>query len=226
MWSSRHTALLHGASQRCPGTGTSLKLRPGMPPPPRTVRAPCPSHRRRFIATLGVLALTFPATSARADTIPTVSAELRVEEGDVLLNAEFDFALTPALEQALEKGIPLYFTIELEILRARPLWFPEKVVQWSVTYRVSYNSLTRQYRVASGPLGQTFDSLEDVQRFLGHLSSRPVARADELTRGVRYEVALREKLDVNQLPKPFQINALASRDWQLSSDWYRFSFTP
>ena len=165
-------------------------------------------------------------TPARADTIPVVAAQLRSEEGDVVLSAEFDFALTPALEEALEKGIPLYFTIEVEISRSRPLWFPEKVANWSITYRVSYNSLTRQYRVASGPFGQAFESLDDVQRFIGHVTSRPVARADELTRGVRYEVALREKLDVNQLPKPFQINALASREWQLSSDWYRFTFTP
>jgi len=163
---------------------------------------------------------------ARADTIPVVSAQLRAEEGEILLSAEFDFALTPALEQALEKGIPLYFTIEAEISRARPLWFPEKIAEWSITYRVSYSSLTRQYRVASGPFGQAFESLDDVQRFIGHVTSRPVARADDLTKGVRYDVALREKLDVNQLPKPFQINALASREWQLSSDWHRFTFTP
>lgn len=163
---------------------------------------------------------------ARGDTIPVVSAQLRAEEGEILLSAEFDFALTPPLEQALEKGIPLYFTIEAEISRARPLWFPEKIAEWSITYRVSYNSLTRQYRVASGPFGQAFESLDDVQRFIGHVTSRPVARADDLTKGVRYDVALREKLDVNQLPKPFQINALASREWQLSSDWHRFTFTP
>ena len=163
---------------------------------------------------------------AHADTIPVVSAQLRAEEGEILLSAEFDFALTPALEQTLEKGIPLYFTIEAEISRARPLWFPEKIAEWSITYRVSYSSLTRQYRVASGPFGQAFESLDDVQRFIGHVTSRPVARADDLTKGVRYDVALREKLDVNQLPKPFQINALASREWQLSSDWHRFTFTP
>ena len=169
---------------------------------------------------------TVASMPAHADTIPVVSAEVRIDEREVLLSAEFDFALTPALEQALEKGIPLYFTIEVEISRSRPLWFPEKIAEWSITYRVSYSSLTRQYRVASGPFGQTFESLEDVQRFIGHVASRPVASAEDVTKGVRYEVALREKLDVNQLPKPFQITALASREWQLSSDWYRFTFTP
>jgi hypothetical protein len=80
--------------------------------------------------------------------------------------------------------------------------------------------------VSSGPLGQAFEALDDVERFIGHVASRPVASAQDVSKGVRYEAAVRMKLDVNQLPKPFQVNALASREWQLSSDWYRFDFTP
>jgi hypothetical protein len=196
-----------------------------MPQNPRQSRVPVSLTRRRL---LGLLAGCAALSSAplRAESIPVVAAGLRIDEGDVLLSAEVDFALTPALEQALDKGIPLYFTIEFELLRTRLLWFPEKVAQWSITYRVSYSSLTRQYRVASGPLGQAFESLDEVQRFLGHVSSRAVARAEDLAKGARYEAAMREKLDVNQLPKPFQINALASREWQMSSDWHRFSFQP
>ena len=195
-----------------------------MLPTPSRDRAPASHTRRRALRLLAALVLAAAASRSRADTIPVVSARLETDEGDVLLSAEFDFELTPALEQALEKGIPLYFVIEFELLRKRPLWFPEKVAQWSITYRVSYSSLTLQYRVSSGPLGQTFESLADVQRFLGHVSSRPVARIDDLVKGARYEAAVRERLDVNQLPKPFQVNALASREWTLASDWYRWSY--
>lgn len=196
-----------------------------MPFNPRNDRAPV-SPRRRALLIACVLAALAPPTPARAADIRVVGASLRVEDDEVLLNAEFDFALTPALEEALDKGIPLYFTIDFELTRKRFLWLPEKVAEWSITYRVSYSSLTRQYRVASGPLGQTFESLGDMQRFIGHVASRPVARADDVTKGVQYEAAVREKLDVDQLPKPFQVNALASREWQLSSDWHRFGFTP
>ena len=91
---------------------------------------------------------------------------------------------------------------------------------------MSYSALTQQYRVASGPLGQVFDSLGDVQRFIGRVASRPVLRADGLARGTRYDAAIRERLDVNELPKPFQVNALASSEWQLDSGWHRFTFTP
>ncbi len=75
---------------------------------------------------------------------------------------------------------------------------------------MSYNALTRQYRVASGLLTQTFNSLEEVERFIGRITSRPVASADALTKGAKYDAAVRLRLDVNQLPKPFQVNALAS----------------
>jgi len=187
-----------------------------------------PARRRKFLQLMGaaMIALALLSPKARADIVPVKSAELRIDEGELFLSAEFDLALTPTLEEALQKGIPLHFVVEFDLTRARWYWLDERVAEWSVTYRVSYSPLTRQYRVASGPLGQTFESLDDVERFISRVSSRPVARADMLTKGARYEAALRIRLDVTQLPKPFQVNALALREWQLASDWQRWSFTP
>jgi len=177
-------------------------------------------------AAFAVAVLAWAAPSARADTIPVKFAELRIEEGEVLLNAEFEFTFNPTLEEALQRGIPLYFTLDFELTRGRWYWFDEKVGQTSLTYRVSYNALTRQYRVSSGLLAQSLGSLEEVERYIGRVTSRPVARADALAKGMRYEASIRLRLDVNQLPKPFQVNALASREWTLASDWYRWSFVP
>jgi hypothetical protein len=188
------------------------------------------SQRRSVLALLAALLaagswLTV-SVPARADTIPVKAAELRIEEGEVLLNAEFEFSLNPTLEDALEKGIPLYFVLDFELTRGRWYWLDEKVVQTALVYRVSYNALTRQYRVASGLLTQTFNSLDEVERFIGRVTSRVVASADALTKGAKYDAAVRLRMDVNQLPKPFQVNALASREWTLASDWQRWSFTP
>ncbi len=163
---------------------------------------------------------------AGADTIVVRGAELRIEEEDCVLNAQFDITINPTLEEALQKGVSMYFRLEFELGHVRWYWVDEKLVQQSVQYRVSYSPLTRQYRVTSGLLGQTLDSLDDVEHFLSRVVSRPVIRADALTKGARYDAAVRLRLDVSQLPKPFQINALASRDWSLQSEWYRWSFTP
>lgn len=197
---------------------TAPSPRPALPGGRRLVRAAV------AIAALLVAALATPV--ARADTIPVRSAELRIDEGEVLLNAEFDLTFNTTLEEALQRGIPLYFTMDFELTRGRWYWLDEKVGQTSLTWRVSYVALTRQYRVGSGLLTQTLGSLEEVERYIGRVTSRPVARAADLAKGTRYEAAIRLRLDVNQLPKPFQVNALASREWTLASDWYRWSFVP
>ena len=193
-------------------------------------RAPRPQRRRTLLALTAALVVAgswlAAPLPARADAIPVKAAELRVEEGEVLLNAEFEFSLNPTLEDALEKGIPLYFALDFELTRGRWYWLDEKVAQTALVYRVSYNALTRQYRVASGLLTQTFNTLEEVERYIGRITSRRVASADALTKGAKYDAAVRLRLDVNQLPKPFQVNALASREWTLASDWQRWSFTP
>jgi hypothetical protein len=185
----------------------------------RAVRA------RLAIAALFVALLVLPIF-AFGDTIAVKSAEIRADDDAYVLNAEFDLALNPTLEEALQKGVPLYFEIEFTLVRPRKYWFDEKVTAFSTQYRVSYNALTRQYRVASGLLGQTFDGLDEVERFLSRVTSREIARAEDLQKGVRYEAAIRMRLDVNQLPKPFQLSALASREWSLQSEWNRWNFTP
>jgi len=211
-----------GASLR---PGVRLRLA-GMPPTLRPTRTSVAARRRFLRVALASLLGMCAGRTAQAGDIPVASASLSIDGDEILLAAEFEVDLTPALEQALDKGVPLYFTIDFELQRPRMMWFPEKVATWSITYRVSYSSLTRQYRVSSGPLGQTFEALGDVERFIGHVASRPVASTSDVAKGVQYEAAVRMKLDVNQLPKPFQVNALASREWQLASDWYRFGFAP
>jgi hypothetical protein len=173
---------------------------------------------------LGALGTGYPVT-ARADVILVRAAEIRAEEDDYVLNADFELSINATLDEALHRGVPLYFLLELEISRPRWYWFDDKVLVTSVQYRITWNALTRQYRVSSGLFGQTLYTLEELERFLSRVTSRPVARRDQLQKGSRYDAALRLRLDVNQLPKPFQVDALASREWSLSSDWYRWGFT-
>jgi hypothetical protein len=182
--------------------------------------------RRRVLGAAVALAMACAVPQVGADTIPLNNAEIRIEDDNVILNADFEVTLTPTLEEALQRGVPLYFLLEVEIVRPRWYWFDEKAVQTSTQYRISYQPLTRQYRVASGLLSQVFDTLDEVERFLGRVTARAVARADQFERGARYDAIVRLRLDVNQLPKPFQVNALASREWQLASESRRIPFVP
>jgi hypothetical protein len=172
------------------------------------------------------LALLAATPHAAADAIGVRSAELRLEDESYVLNAEFDFALNPTLEEALEKGVPLYFILEFELSRTRWYWRDERVARLEIQYRVSYDALTRQYRIGTGLLSLHLNSLEEVEHLIARVAARPVVKKEDVTPGAKYEAAIRLRLDVTQLPKPFQLSALGSRDWSLQSDWYRWTFIP
>ena len=93
-------------------------------------------------------------------------------------------------------------------------------------YRLSYNALTRQYRIGVGSLYQNFGALADALAFMSRVRRHEEIDPGALTKDTAYTAALRLRLDVSQMPKPFQLSALGSREWNVSSDWYRWTVTP
>ena len=178
---------------------------------------------RRFLAFLG---LALFALAARGDNIEVRTATIALREDGYVLDADFDISLTSTLEDILAKGVPLNFLLEVEVIRPRWYWFNDKVVSVSQQYKLSYNSLTRQYRVSLGTLYQNFATVSEAVRFFSSVRNLPVADKSTLQPGTVYQAAVRMRLDVSQLPKPFQITALGSREWNLSSEWQRFAVAP
>jgi hypothetical protein len=166
------------------------------------------------------------AAPAAAQGIEVQRAALEPTEEGYVLQADFDIALTNTLEDALNKGVPLYFALEFELIRPRWYWFNEKVANARQQYRVSYNALARQYRVGVGKLYQNFASLPEALAFLSRVRTRVVVEPNALAKGSTYMAAVRMRLDTSQLPRPFQITAVGSRDWSLASDWHRWTISP
>lgn len=181
--------------------------------------------RRALVAAWLALALGF-AVSARAEGILARSAELEAGEEGYSLNAGFSVQLTPTLEDALGKGISLYFVAEFELVRPRWYWLDERIAEFQRYTKLNYNALTRQYRLSSGSLYQNFDSLQDALKVMGRVRSHPLLNQDALRKGAQYHAAVRMRLDVSQLPKPLQMSALTSSDWSLESEWLRWRVSP
>jgi len=178
---------------------------------------------RRFLVVVGLLLL---ALVARAENIEVKSASISLREDGYSLDVDFEIALTPILEDILGKGVPLNFLLELELIRPRWYWFDEKVVSQTQQYKLAYNPLTRQYRISIGTFYQNFATLREAVQFISRVRNMPAADKGGLQPGTTYAGTVRLRLDVSQLPKPFQITALGSRDWNLSSEWYRFPVSP
>lgn len=177
---------------------------------------------RRFSLFLAALLICF---SAQAEGIRVKSAEFSPND-DFRLNAYFEIRLNPTLEDALKKGVPLNFLTEFELTRVRWYWLDEKIVESSWHTKLSYNALTQQYRLSSGTLYQNFDNLSNAVSVLGSLLHRQVIDMNSLKKGGKYVGRLRMSLDVSLLPKPFQVDALASNEWSLDSDWFQWDFVP
>jgi len=186
---------------------------------------PARAFRLAVLAALAVL--LWLALPVRADDIEVANARLTATDEGYALDADFEFNLNPRLEDALAKGVPLFFVIEFEAERPRWYWWNERVVQKTLQIRLSYNALTRQYRVSSGgALSQNFGSLIEAQRAVARVRDWLVLERAQVKPDETFLIALRMRLDLSQMPKPFQVSAITNRDWVLASDWQRWRFTP
>lgn len=151
------------------------------------------------------------------------SAKLEATEDGYQLNAQLDLTLTPAMEEAVRKGVSLYFAVDFEVSRGRWYWLDQVVVRERRNIRVTFAPLTDQYRITVSGLSQNVATFDDVRRLLSRVRSWNVIDKGRLKSGEKYEAAVRFKLDTAQLPKPFQLNVLASKEWGLDSDWTRWT---
>ena len=181
--------------------------------------------RAWLCALLALVLLAAAPAATYAQGIDVRRPTVTIEQDHLLLDAQFDIVLTGTLEEVLNKGVPLHFVLEFELIRPRWYWFNERVLHFQQEYRLSYNALTRQYRLAVGKVHQNHSTLAEALEVMSRVRRRfdvapgPVRRDPHIA-------ALRFRLDTSQLPKPFQLSALIGREWSVGSEWYRWQVSP
>ena len=149
-------------------------------------------------------------------------------DDEIVVSAQVAFELPTAVEDALLKGIPLFFVMEADVLRERWYWYDKKISSVERHLRLAYQPLTRRWRlnVTSGAgrevglglaLNQNFDTLAQVLSAIKRVSRWKIADVSDLDTSQKYKVDFRFRLDLNQLPRPFQIGALGQSDWDIAA---------
>ncbi|MEW6293127.1 MAG: DUF4390 domain-containing protein [Pseudomonadota bacterium] len=182
--------------------------------------------KKRLERTCVLLAGLLMLGLAQAGSIETKRAEMVPDERGYAINAEFAIQIGARLEDAVSKGVPLHFRFEIQIKRKRWYWIDEHVAGRVLKYRLSYQALTRQYRLTLGTLHQNYDTLDEALAALGRVARLHVADKSALPVGEPLVAAVRLSLDHTQLPKPLQVDALADRDWQVEASIHTWQFTP
>ena len=160
---------------------------------------------------------------AYADDIEVRDAQVHATEEGLVLDADFDFELSPRLSDVVANGVPLYFRVDFELTRRRWYWFDESAASKRLQLRLSYHPLSRQYRLSTGLLQQSFATLDEALNVLKRIRNWLVVDRTVTFDEADYDAAVRMRLDTTLLPKPFQLSALTGRDLQLDSPWRRFT---
>lgn len=178
---------------------------------------------KKISGILGLAICLGMGAPAQAEGVEIESVELALSEDALLLNAELNVSFNATLEDALNKGVPLHFLAEFELRRPRWYWLDEAVSTAQQNIRLSYHALTRQYQLSVNNQLRNFPVLDEARLELGRLRDWPVAKRSHLKDKQAYVAALRFRLDLSQLPKPLQVNALAAGEWNLDSGWRRWN---
>lgn len=174
--------------------------------------------------------------AAVAEGIEVVKTDARAVDEGIEVSADFKITLPPLVAEALTHGVVLNFVSELTVMRSRWYWLDTVVMQKEQTSKLSYNALTRQYRISRGTLFQSFLNLDSALKVLGRQPRATVAVesfnkgggyvAKFLNSETKYTAFVEMRLDTSQLPKPLQVNALTNSDWSVDSSKHSWLLRP
>jgi hypothetical protein len=190
----------------------------------------CKNDWIRCVLRLAFACLFLAGSTVHAQSVTEIT-QLRLDRTDEewQLSAQLQFEIPGAVEDALLKGIPMVFVVSTDVLRDRWYWwYDKKVVSVERNLRLAFQPLTRRWRlnVSSGPaaasgvglaLNQSFDTLAQALATIKRISKWKVADTGELDAGAKYKVDFRFRLDLGQLPRPFQIGAIGQSDWDIAA---------
>lgn len=182
------------------------------------------------------LTVVYAAGPEDVTTASISSIQVERADGTVFLNAQIKFDLPAPVEDVLLKGIPLIFVAEAEVRRERWYWYDKKLIVAVRNMRLAYQPLTRRWRLnisnsagsngslngsSSGALGgglpQYFDTLPEAMSKIQRISRWRIVDVVDLDPDALHTLDLSFKLDVSQMPRPFQIGLIWQSDWNIST---------
>ena len=181
--------------------------------------------------TLIVPLLLAVSLNAAGEGISATRAEAKLTHaGQLSVSSRFRTDLPDQLKEALKQGVPLHFNLSWQLSAPSMSSYKFKFDQLlnndsMIQYKLSFHPLTNRYRVTVGTFSTEYDTLETALRAVGAVVNWKVlskgALSDVAAKDTKAEIRL--LLTTAKLPKPFQINALTSKNWHLDSGWKSLS---
>lgn len=181
-----------------------------------------PPIRRRPLLALPLVAVLAavgmggpPPAAAQVPGVELTSLRLGVTEGQLVLDFTARLQLSRTVEDALQRGVPVYFVAQASLYRSRWYWRDERVARVQRSWRLAYQPLTSTWRVGLGAITQSFPTLAEALVTIANVPGWRLADQAQLDPDGRHYVEFNFRLDTSQLPSPMQIGLTTQTDWAL-----------
>ena len=171
-----------------------------------------------------VLMLACACAFAASSSIVIKSAELQPADEAYKLSADIEVSFDEDIEEAINKGVPLNFLLEFQVVSPRKYWFDDEIVTATKSITLSYHALSRQYLVSQNGHQSSYETLSEAKLELMEIDDWKVLEKSQIVKGEVYKAALLMRLDQSKLPQALQVEAIGSKDWNLSSQ--KFEWLP
>ena len=161
---------------------------------------------------------------AAASGIVIKSADLQLADEAYKLSADVEISFDEAIEEAINKGVPLNFLVEFQVVSPRKYWFDDEIVTATTNFTLSYHALSRQYLVSHNGHQNSYETLSEAKLELMELDDWKVLEKSQIEKGTAYKAVLLMRLDQTKLPQALQVQAIGSENWNLTSQ--KFEWLP
>ncbi len=180
----------------------------------------------RFLAALLLFVCSVPHSQVHAAEavrrFEIRSAFVEPAESVYMMNARLDFALPAGAQTAILDGVVLTLDLEIVVDRARRYWLDDTVATLEQHYELVYHALSERFLVRNVNSGEqtSWPTLEDALESLQVVNRLPILDQSLVAPDLRYEVSLRARLDVRNIPDALRFVLFWVDDWRQQTDWY------
>lgn len=147
---------------------------------------------------------------------------------DLLLYLAVEGAFQEKMDQAILRGVPATFSFFVNLYRSRNLWPDKQIADITVTNRIKYNAMKREFIITrswEGDKPTIVKTFEDAKKLMTEVDSLKIIALRRLVKGNQYQIQAKAELD--RLTLPFYLHRVfffVSSFWDFETDWYTIDF--
>lgn len=170
---------------------------------------------------LVAVALLVGAAPAWSEPLTVTGLRLERSGGSWQASVEWRGSWNREPFREVHQGVPIDFTVELELFRERGWWFDASLGVTRVRREVYFNRLTRQYRVIdwASEQRQFTRQWQRAREQVQQTGPVPLVASDRLRPEADYYVGARVRARREQLSLPARIFASFTHLWEGASPW-------